>query len=93
MHQIGAPGVQDGEEADLRAQVFRIVGYGAQGFGRGLKENVVNHLLVLVSDHGDLVRQGEDDVVVLAVEKFGVAMFDPLCAGQRLTLGTMAIAA
>ena len=70
-----------------------ISSYGAQGFGRGLEEDVVYHFLVLVSDCGNLVRHREDDVEVLAVEKFRLAVFYPLCAGQRLTLGTMAISA
>ena len=93
MHQVRPPGVQDGEEADLRAEVFGIGGYGTQGFGRGLEENAVDHLLVLVGDRGNLVRHREDDVEVLAVEKFGLAVFDPLGAGQRLALGAMAIRA
>ena len=85
--------MQDGEKADLRAQVFRIGGYGTQSLGRGLKEDVIDHLLVLVSDRGNLVRHREDDVVILAVEKFIPAVFDPLGAGQRLALGAMSIAA
>jgi hypothetical protein len=85
--------VQDGEEANLRAQVFRIARYGAQSLGRGLEEDVVNHLLVLVSDRGNPIRQSEDDVKVLAVEKFCLAVLYPLCACQRLTLGAMAIPA
>ena len=54
MQQGGSPGVQDGEEANLRAQMFGIGGDGAQGLGRGLEENVVDHLLVLVGDRGNL---------------------------------------
>jgi len=30
--------VQDGEEANLRAQVFGVGSYGAQSLGRGLEE-------------------------------------------------------
>jgi hypothetical protein len=93
MHQIGPPTVQDGEKANLRAQVLGIGGYGTQGLGRGLKEDVIDHLLVLVSDRGNLVRNGKDDVEVLAVEKFRLAVFDPLGAGQRLAFWAMPIAA
>jgi hypothetical protein len=93
MKQSGPPGVQHGEEANLRAQVFGIGSYGAQGLGRGLKEDVVDYLLVLVSDRGYLVRNGEDNVKVLAVEKFGLTVFDPLGARQRLAFWTMPIAA
>src|ERR1035437_3332354 len=93
MQQGGSPGVQYGEETNLRAQMFGIGGNGAQGFGRGLEENVIDHLLVLVSDRGNLVRHREDDVVILAVEKFIPAVFDPLGAGQRLALGAMPVSA
>jgi hypothetical protein len=93
MQQGRPPGVQDGEEANLRAQVFGIGSYGAQSLGRGLEEDVVYHLLVLVSDRGNLIRHSENDVKVLAVEKFRLAVLYPLCACQRLTLGAMAIPA
>jgi hypothetical protein len=93
MQQGGTPGVQDGKEADLRTQVFGIGSYRAQSLGRGLEEDVVYHLLVLVSDRGNLIRHSENDVKVLAVKKFRLAVFYPLCACQRLTLGAMAIPA
>ena len=81
-----SPGVEHGEEADLGAQVLGIGGDGAQGLGRGPEQNAVDHLLVLVSDGGDLFRHGEHDVEVLGVEKFGLAVLDPLGAGQGLAL-------
>jgi hypothetical protein len=87
------PTVQHGKEANLCSQMLGIGGYGAQGFGRGLKENVVNHLLVLVSDRGNLIRDGEHDMKILAVEKFRLPVFYPVCACERLTLGTMTISA
>ena len=93
MQQGGPPGVQDGEEANLRAQMFGIGSYGAQSLGRGLEEDVVNHLLVLVSDRGNLIRQSENDVKVLAVKKFRLTVLYPLCECQRLTLGAMAVPA
>jgi hypothetical protein len=40
--------MEDGEEANLSAQMFGIGGDGAQGLGGGAKENAVDHLLVLV---------------------------------------------
>ena len=52
-----------------------------QGFGRGAEENAVDHVLVLIGDRGNLFRHGEDDVEVLAVEKFGLAVFDPFARG------------
>jgi hypothetical protein len=93
MHQVASPSMQNSEEANLRAEVFWIGSYSTQGLGRRLKENVVDHLLVLVSDRCDLVRNSEDNMEVLAVEKFGLTIFDPLGTGQRLALWTMPVAA
>jgi hypothetical protein len=93
MQQSGTPTVQDGEEANLGAQVFGIGRYGAQRFGCSLEEDVVYHLLVLVSDSGNLIGHSENDVEVLAVEKFFLTVFYPLCACQRLTLWAMPISA
>ena len=85
--------MQDGEEADLCSQMLGISRNRTQGLGHGLEEEVVYHLLVLISDRGNLVRHSEDDVEVITVEKLFLAVFYPLCARQRLALGTMAIPA
>jgi hypothetical protein len=73
--------MKNGEEANLRSQMLGIGSYGAQGFGCGLKQNVINHLLVLVRDRGNLIRDGKDDMEILAVEKFRLSVFYPVCAG------------
>ena len=51
-----SPGVQHGEEADLRAQMLRVGGDGAQRLRRRPEQDVVDHGLVLERDDGDLVR-------------------------------------
>ena len=66
--QALSPTVKHGEEADLGAQMFGIGGNGAQGFRCGPEEKVVPHFFVLVSDGGNLFRQGEDDVKVFGIE-------------------------
>ena len=78
------PGMKDGEEADLGAEMFRIGGDGAQRFGGGAEENAVEHLFVLISDGSNLFRHGKNHVEVLAVEKLGPAFLNPLGALQRL---------
>src|ERR1700730_8261225 len=93
MHQILSPGVQDGEEANLSAEVSRVRGDRPQRLRSGGKEQVIHHGLVLVGDGRDCLRQGKYDVKVLGVQEFRLAMFDPLCPGEGLTLWTMAIAA
>ena len=93
MQQILAPGMQDGDEADLGAQVLRVGGDGAQGLGGGMEQDVVDDRLVLVRDRSDLLRHREDDVKVFDRQQFGLPVFQPLSARQRLALWTMAVAA
>jgi hypothetical protein len=83
--------VKNSEEADFRAQVPGTGGDGAQGLRRSAKENTVNHFFVLIGDGGNLFRQGEDDVEVRNGQKFRLAVFEPLGAGEGLTFGTVAI--
>ena len=91
--EVLSPTVQDGKEADLRTEVFGIGRDGSQSFGRGPEENAVDSLLVLESDRGNLFRHGEDDMKVRDLKKFGLAILNPLGAGQGLTFWAMAIAA
>ena len=60
-----APGVQHANKADVGTQMLGIGGDGTQGLGGGPEQDVVDDSLVLKSDRGDLMRQGEDDVKVL----------------------------
>ena len=60
-----APGVQDGEEADLGAEVVRLGSDHAERLGGGAEEQTVDDGLVLGGDLGDHRGHGEDDVEVL----------------------------
>ena len=91
--QVLPPGVQHGEETDLRAQVFGVAGDGEQGSGHGAEQDLVDDFFVVEGDGGDLFRHGEDHVEVLHRQQFGEALLDPALARQPLALGTMAIAA
>ena len=87
-----APGVEDGEEADLGAEMAAVGGYGAQRLGDGPEEKAVDDGLVLGGDLGDRRRHGEDDVEVLGGKQVLAAPFEPRGAGQRLTGRTVAVA-
>ncbi len=92
--QVLPPGMQDRDEADLGAQVFRIGGDRAQGFGAGAKQHVVERFLVLVGDHRDGLGDSKDHMEILDLGKqLSLAVFEPMCAGKRLALGTMPIPA
>jgi hypothetical protein len=63
------PGVEDGEEADLGAQMLRVGGNRAQGLGGRPEEDPVDHRLILHGDLGDRLGHGEDDVEILGVDR------------------------
>jgi hypothetical protein len=93
VQQILPPRVQDRDETDLRAQVFRVGGNRAQRRGAGAKQQIVEHLLVLVRERGNGLRKREDHMEILDLgQQFSLPVFEPLRAGERLALGTMAIA-
>ena len=84
--------MEDGEEADLGAEVAGVGGYGAERLGDGSEEQSVDDGLVLGGDRGDRRRHGEDDVEVLSGQQVRPAPFEPSGAGQRLTGRTVAVA-
>ena len=88
-----APGVEDGEEADLGAEVARVGGDRAERVGDGPEEQTVDDGLVLRGDLGDGRGHGEDDVEVLGGQQVRAAPFKPLGARQRLAGRTVAVAA
>ena len=84
--------MENGEESDLRSQVFGISGYLEKGLRTGAEQEVIEDLLVLQRQWGELVRQGEDNVDVGDRQEFVLASGDPLVTSSALTLGAMAIA-
>src|ERR1700674_4748526 len=85
--------MQDGDEADLGAQVFGIGSDGAQSLGAGVEEQIVEWGFLLKGDGRDWLGDGKDDVEILdPVEQLGLAIFEPLGARERLALGAGAMA-
>lgn len=93
LEQVLTPGVQYGKEANLCPQVLGIGRDRAQGLVRGLKEDAVDLLFVLVGDRSNWLRDSEDDVEIADVEKLGSTVVKPLGASQALALRTMPISA
>ena len=93
MGQRRAPGVEDGGQADARAQMLRIGGDGDQRLGGGPEQEVVDGGLVLERDRADRRRQGEDDVIIGDRQELGLALGEPLPRRRALTLRAVAVAA
>ena len=80
--------MQDSEKANLCSQVRGICGDRSQGVCSGAEHNVKDLRFVLVSDCGDFVGNGENDVEVFGIEEVSFTVLEPLCACERLTFRT-----
>jgi hypothetical protein len=87
------PGVQNAEEADLRAQVLRVCCNRLQGLGSRSKQEVVHLTLVLQAQLSKRFWQRKDDMKIFARQEFSLTFFQPFGSTQGLTLGAMAIRA
>ncbi len=67
MLEVLPPGVEDGQEADLRPEVLRVDGDLPQGLGGGAEEQAIDHARVLQGDRSECHREGEDDVEIRAM--------------------------
>src|SRR6266851_8697840 len=80
------PSMQHGEEADFRAEVFRIASDFEKCFRTGTEQQIVDDFLVLQSQWSKMRRKCEDQMDVARREKFPATRGDPAFAGRGLTL-------
>ena len=85
--QILSPGVQHREEADFHSEMLWIARNRSQRFGRGTKQNVVNHFPVVICDARELFRNGEDNVKVFHRQQLRLARFHHFALFQLMTFG------
>jgi len=86
-----APGMQYGEKADSGAEMLWVGGDAKQSLRGCFKQQIVDDGLVLKGHRPQLAWQSECNVKVLDGQQLGTASFEPLCFGQRLSLGTVTI--
>ena len=82
MLQSLPPGVPQGDEADFSTQVLGSGSDGTQCLCGGVKQDVVNHGLILVRDDSNLLGQCKHNVEVLNGNEVGLAIFQPLRTHQ-----------
>jgi len=70
-----------------------IGGEGPHRLGRRLEQDVVDNRLVLQRDAGDRRRHREHQVEIRHRQQLGLAIGEPLRAGQTLALRTVPVAA
>src|SRR3984893_17355306 len=81
------------DEADFRAEVFRIASDFEKCFCTGPEQQIVDDFLVLQSQWSELPRKCEDHMDVAHGEKFSLTCRDPAFSGRGLTLRAVSIAA
>ena len=87
------PGMQHGEEADFRAELFRIASDFEKCFGTGAKQQIIDDFFVLQSQWSKLRRKCEDHMDVVRREKFSLTCGDPAFPSRGLTLRAVPISA
>jgi len=90
--EVLSPGVQERETADLRTQVFWVLGNRPQGFGSGTKQHRVDGAAILKRQRSELVREREHDMEVLHIENLSLTGLKPSRSSRPLTLWTMPVA-
>ncbi len=90
---VSAPGVQTGDHARQGAEVFLVSEQFFQGGDGGSEQGVGRQPVVVPPQVVQLVRQGEDGVVVVAGEQFGFDLFQPALGGQGRALGAGGVSA
>ena len=91
--KVLSPGMEHGQKTDAGAEVFWVGANLEQGFGCGLEQEAVNHLLVLECQGGKRLGQGEYHMEVFNRQEVGGALFEPCRPVGAPTLWAMPIAA
>ncbi len=62
--EVLAPGMEDGDHAEVAVEPFGVVGERLEGRPDALKQQAVDHLGVQVDPRVELMRQGEHQVKI-----------------------------
>ena len=93
LRQRASPSVQPREECRLRAQVSRIPEQLVEHRAHRIEQELRHRRAVPTPQRVELVRNGENQVMVRAVKKTSLLPLEPILARHRLTLRTAALMA
>jgi hypothetical protein len=85
------PGMQNTEEADFCTEVLGIAGDFEESFCTGSEQEIVDDLLVLQDQRGQMTRKREDHMDVARWEKLLLTCCEPAIASSCLTLRAVPI--
>ena len=91
--KILSPGVQNAEEADVGAEVFRIASDLQKRLRHSPEQEVVEFDLVLEYECLQFMRQRENDMEITGRQKFPLSRRDPPLTSLILAFRAMAISA
>ena len=95
VHVLGeglAPGVEDGGDAEVTAEMARVAAEAQEGGGGGVEQETVEELGVALGERVEGVGQGEDDVEVRNGQDLTPTGGEPALGGHALALGAVAVA-
>src|ERR1700676_652733 len=87
------PGMQHGEEAEFRTEVFRIASDFEKCFCTGAKQQIIDDFLVLQSQGNKLRRKCEEHMDVVRRKTFSLPYDDRAFPSRGLTLRAVPISA
>lgn len=93
MGEVLRPGMEDGSEADLGAEMARIGRDVEKGLGGSTEQEIVEALGIPKEERAQGIRKGEDHVEMGHGEDAGEGAFNPLSPFTALAFGAVAIAA
>jgi hypothetical protein len=85
--------LQDAEEADFCTEMLGIARDFQKGFRTGAKQEIVDDVLVLQNQRGQMTRKREDHMDVARREKLLLPCCEPAIASSCLTLWAVPISA
>ena len=88
-----SPGVQDGEEPNLDAEMLGVGSHFEQRGGAALEQQREQPPLILPHQRHERVRYAEDQMEVARRQEFLLALREPLLASVGLALGAVPVAA
>jgi len=93
MVELLAPGVEDGEAADLGAKMLGGSGDVLERLGDCVKEQPIEEPRVLEHEWPEVMWQGKDHMAVWSLEELPLPGSEPRRLGRAVTFGTAAVAA
>lgn len=91
MEQVLSPRMKHREKAYFCTEMSGIGSNSSKGLGGGAKEDIVDHVLVLIGDSSNFLGQGKNEVKIADREKLCLAVLEPAGTGKRLAFGAVSI--